>query len=105
MIVRGFNTTGSDLWVTLAPWRAFAVAEVVTMDETPTGGKLPPDEQGAIRFTQRFGSEVLQAFLVGQSPLPNQMTERAVTANHVSRDKNARRGLVRESTAGHAAKN
>ena len=24
--------------------------DVVTMDEVPTGGKLPPDEQGTIRF-------------------------------------------------------
>ncbi len=59
---------------------------------------------GAIRFTQHFGTEVLQPFLVGQAPLPNHMTEKAVTANHVSRDKNARRWLVQESAAGHAAK-
>ena len=50
VIVRGYNTTGGDLWVTLTPWRRFGIVEVVTMDEVSTGGKLPPDEQGAIRF-------------------------------------------------------
>lgn len=50
MIVRGENPTDERLWVTLTPWRTFAVTEVVTMDEAPTGGKLAADSNGAIRF-------------------------------------------------------
>ncbi len=50
MIVRGHSTGGEPLWITLEPWRAFATVEVVTLDEAPTGGKLAPESNGAVRF-------------------------------------------------------
>ncbi len=50
MIVRGYNTTGEPIWVTLTPWRPFATVEVVTLDEAPTGGKLAAESHGAVRF-------------------------------------------------------
>lgn len=50
LIVRGYNITGTSIWVTLTPWRRFAQAEVVTLDEAVTGGKLAVEPDGAIRF-------------------------------------------------------
>lgn len=50
MIVRGWNRTEQDTWVTLTPWRAFGVVEVVSLDEVPSGGKLVPEDGGAVRF-------------------------------------------------------
>jgi hypothetical protein len=50
MIVRGHNVGGESNWVTLTPWRPFATVEVVTVDEAPTGGKLAPESNGAVRF-------------------------------------------------------
>ncbi|HLY27535.1 MAG TPA: glycosyl hydrolase-related protein, partial [Aggregatilineales bacterium] len=50
LIVRGWNRTDQDTWVTLTPWRAFGVVEVVSLDEVPSGGKLTPEDGGAVRF-------------------------------------------------------
>ncbi len=50
MIVRGWNFSDQDVWVTLTPWREFAVVEVVSLDEVPTGGKLATENAGAVRF-------------------------------------------------------
>jgi alpha-mannosidase len=50
LIVRGYNTTGALLLITLKPWRRFAAADVVTLDEATTGGTMGLDEAGAIRF-------------------------------------------------------
>ncbi|MEP7288650.1 MAG: glycosyl hydrolase-related protein [Chloroflexota bacterium] len=53
MIVRGTNQNSEAVWVTLTPWRPFATVEVVTLDESPTGGKLAPESEGAVRFYAR----------------------------------------------------
>jgi hypothetical protein len=50
MIVRGYNVGGEPLWVTLTPWRPFAAVEVMTIDESPTGGKLVAESNGAVYF-------------------------------------------------------
>jgi hypothetical protein len=50
MIVRGYNVGGEPNWIMLTPWRPFASVEVVTVDEAPTGGKLAPESNGAVRF-------------------------------------------------------
>ncbi len=50
MIVRGRNITDEPLWVTLTPWRAFSMVDVVTLNEEPTGGKLAVEANGAIQF-------------------------------------------------------
>lgn len=50
MIVRGYNVSSEPLWVTLTPWRAFSSVDVVTLDETPTGGRLAIERSGAIQF-------------------------------------------------------
>jgi hypothetical protein len=50
LIVRGNNLSDQELWVTLTPWRAYNVIDVVAMDEEPTGGRLAQESNGAIRF-------------------------------------------------------
>ena len=49
-IVRGVNATAAPLSVTLTPWRRFGAAGVMTLDETPTGGTMGLDADGAMRF-------------------------------------------------------
>jgi hypothetical protein len=50
LIVRGYNATSAPLMITLKPWRRFAAADVVTLDEAPTGGTMGLNEEGAIQF-------------------------------------------------------
>jgi hypothetical protein len=50
MIVRGYNTSDEPVWITLTPWRAFVTVDVVTLDESPTGGRLVVEPDGAIQF-------------------------------------------------------
>ncbi len=50
IIVRGWNVGETPLWIVLTPWRTFSTVEVVTLDESPTGGKLAPEPNGAVRF-------------------------------------------------------
>ncbi len=49
-IVRGQNTGDEPVWVTLTVWRPFAGVEPMTMDESPTGGQLAPESNGAVIF-------------------------------------------------------
>ena len=50
LLVRGYNNSDEDVWVTLTPWRAYEIIDVVTMAEEPTGGRLAQESNGAIRF-------------------------------------------------------
>jgi hypothetical protein len=53
VIVRGCNRSSEECWVKLTPWRAFATAEVVTLDESPTGGTLAVGTDGTFEFKAR----------------------------------------------------
>ena len=50
LVVRGHNVSDEDIWVTLTPWRAYSIIDVVTMNEEPTGGRLAPESNGAVQF-------------------------------------------------------
>ncbi len=50
LIVRGSLDSAESAWVTLTPCRRFAVCEVVSLAEVPSGGKLATESDGAFRF-------------------------------------------------------
>lgn len=50
LIVRGYNVSDEDVWITLTPWRPYKTIDVVTMDEEPTGGRLAQESNGAVQF-------------------------------------------------------
>ncbi len=50
VVVRGYNATENALPVTLQPCRPFQRVEVLRLDESPTGGTLNIDANGAITF-------------------------------------------------------
>ena len=50
LIVRGSLDSKDAVWVTLTPFRRFAVCEVVSLAEVPSGGQLALEEDGSFRF-------------------------------------------------------
>jgi hypothetical protein len=50
LIVRGSLDSAESAWVTLTPCRRFAVCEVVSLAEVPSGGKLATESDGSFRF-------------------------------------------------------
>jgi alpha-mannosidase len=50
LIVRGYNTSTEEIEVRLTPFRAFAVCDVVRIDETSTGGRLALESDGSFSF-------------------------------------------------------
>ncbi|MCC7206637.1 MAG: hypothetical protein IT323_04985, partial [Anaerolineae bacterium] len=68
LVVRGLNPGDGPAQVAVRPWRRFALAHVLGLDETPTGGALAVDPNGAIRFRAAPGRIV--SFLFTDEPLP-----------------------------------
>lgn len=50
LIVRGVNMGTASIWVRLRPFRRFERALVLRHDESPTGGTMGLEAEGAIRF-------------------------------------------------------
>jgi hypothetical protein len=50
LLVRGVNPGAASFMVSLRPWRRFAAAHVMGLDELPTGGTMATDGEGAIHF-------------------------------------------------------
>lgn len=50
LIVRGVNMGQTPIWVRLRPFRPFERAFVLNHDESPTGGTMGLEDEGAIRF-------------------------------------------------------
>ncbi len=50
LIVRGSLDGKDATWVTLTPFQRFAVCEVVSLAEVPTGGQLAMEADGSFRF-------------------------------------------------------
>lgn len=50
LIVRGVNMGQTPIWVRLRPFRRFERALVLRHDESPTGGTMGLEDDGAIRF-------------------------------------------------------